>query len=402
MKSYKIFVISFIVLFVLYAIMKITEPKNVQWNLSLRSDDKNPFGTYILYHSLDTLFPDSYIRPFRKPFYNYIDEEYRPEDSSLCVYIAVAPTLNFSKTEAGQLFNFVSEGNYVFLSAEEFQGALFDSLKLKTGQPIISLDSSSVNFANPNLKQAKGFGYKSAEVGFDLLGNYFDSLPEKYSTKILGVVEKNNHPDFVKIEIGKGSLFIHASPIVFTNAFLLSKNNHEYLAKALSYLPPKVEYIYWDNYYTQGNEGASTPFRYMLNNFWLRTGFYLAWILLFLYIFFGGKRRQRIIPVLTPPRNTTYQFISTISNLYFNRNSSNEIARKKILYWKEFVRNEYHCNEIKNDDEFIDTLATKSGTDQTIIKAILQTYADTAGSISNNELMRLFNNIQTFYQQAKA
>lgn len=403
MKRYKLFVILFIVLFAVYAVMKITAPKNIQWNISLRNNDKAPFGSYILYHSLDSLFPQTTVHTFRKPFYNFINEAYNQEDSVVGAYFAIAPTLDFSKAEAKQLFNFVSEGNYVFLSAEEFNGAFFDSLGLKTAKRFqVSIDSSNINFVNPAIKQDKGYSYKSAEIDLDLIGNYFDSLPLKYPVKILGIVDKNNRPDFAKIEIGKGVLLLHASPIVFTNAFLLNKNNSTYVEKALSYIPYNIRDIYWDSYYSQGSEGASTPFRYILNNFWLRTGFYLAWFLLFVYVFFDGKRRQRVIPVIMPPKNATYQFINTIAALYFNRNSSNEIARKKINYWEAFVRNRYHYKEIKNEDEFITDLAGKSGADKLVIASITRAGTGISAGISNKELMDLFNNIQTFYQQAKA
>jgi hypothetical protein len=54
--------------------------------------------------------------------------------------------------------------------------------------------------------------------------------------------------------------------------------------------------------------GASTPLRFFLTNDFLRWALRLSVFGLILYILFEMKRRQRVIPVITPLRNSTVRF----------------------------------------------------------------------------------------------
>ena len=43
-------------------------------------------------------------------------------------------------------------------------------------------------------------------------------------------------PNFLKIQYGKGAVFVHTNPVVFTNYFLL-KDTYSYTEQVFSYLP---------------------------------------------------------------------------------------------------------------------------------------------------------------------
>lgn len=401
MKGYKRLMIAFAVLFVLFVITKLTAPEPTKWNESLRDDDKNPYGTYILHKSLSTLFPDVGSYNIGVPVYNFFDQKLDSNDKNQGnnLYFLVAPHIRFIKEEIHPLLDFVEKGNYVFMSSESVNNKLWDSLGIHIRTQYFSiLDSSRVNFWDANIRTTKGYSFYAGTID-----NYFDSFPKKYAVEKLGFIDQTKDVNFIKVTIGNGALFIHASPICFTNAFILYRNNYNYTQQALSYLPKNIHTIYWDQYYAKGrSDEAETPFRYFLNHFWLRIGFYIAWILLVLYVLFGRKRKQRIIPVIQPPRNTTSDFIHTISSLYYNQKSGNEIFEKKVYHWLAFIRNHLQLDtEHVSSNEFWERLAQKSNTDLNFLLVIRAQIIALQSQYNDEEFRRLYKNIETFYQQAK-
>ena len=398
MKGYKRLVIGFIVLFVLFVFTKLTAPEPTKWDETLRDDDKNPYGTYILHKSLPHLFANTETEKTNVPLYNFLEEQSESGDSTNHAYIAVAPDLPFSKREISGLLHFAKQGNYVFLSTENYQGKLWNTLGISTNRLIFNiLDSSRVNFTDAATKTARGYSFFPGTMD-----NYFDSFPKKYPVVKLGIIDQGQQVNFIKINMGRGAIFVHASPICFTNAFILQKENHAYTEQVLAYLPRSISKVYWDEYYTQGRGEAATPFRYFLSHFWLRTGFYLAWALLVLYVLFGGKRRQRTIPVIDPPRNTTADFIHTISSLYYNQESGQEIFEKKVYHWLAFVRSHLQLDtENVQSDDFWERLSKKSNTYLDFLLKIRAQIVSLQTHYDEDTFSKLYKNIETFYQQAK-
>ncbi|PZP51567.1 MAG: hypothetical protein DI598_02945 [Pseudopedobacter saltans] len=398
MKGYKNLVITFIVLFVLFVFTKLTAPKPTEWVETLRDDEKKPYDTYILHKSLPSLFKEVKIQNTTVPFYNFMDENLDKNDSNQ-VYMAIAPSLPFTEIEVKKLLTFVKNGNYAFLSAESFGNFLPDSLRASVHMYFFDvLDSSRVNFADSTIRTPKGYDFFAGTID-----KYFDSLPKKYITEKLGVIEQNQRTNFIKINIGKGSMYLHAAPICFSNAFQLYKNNYHYTEQVLSFLPKKIHTLYWDQYYSQGRDReAQTPFRYFLSHFWLRIGFYMAWILLILYVLFSGKRRQRLIPIINPPRNTTEDFINTISSLYYNQKSGPEIFEKKVYRWLAYIRDHLQLNtEDVTTDDFWKKLSEKSNVDMPSLQIIREQIIALQTQYNDEIFKSLYKNIESFYQKAK-
>jgi len=83
-----------------------------------------------------------------------------------------------------------------------------------------------------------------------------------------------------------------------------------------------------------------------------------------LFVLFEMKRRQRIIPVIAPLRNTTLDFVQTVGNVYFNQRDNKNIAIKKITYFLEFVRSNFFLSTSNMNDEFIEALSKKTAMKQ--------------------------------------
>jgi hypothetical protein len=188
-------------------------------------------------------------------------------------------------------------------------------------------------------------------------------ITDKFDTTRAVVLGMNNHgmANFIRMDIGKGHLFLHAVPLVFSNFFLLRGNNREYVEKMLSYLPGDAEYLYWDEYYKIGRGGSSTPLRVILTKPELKWAYLVALFSMILFMVFQSRRRQRVIPVIPPVVNNTVDFVETVSHVYLNDHNHRNIALKKITYLFEHIRSRFFLNTQMIDDLFAEKLSQKSG-----------------------------------------
>jgi hypothetical protein len=210
-------------------------------------------------------------------------------------------------------------------------------------------------------------------------------------------------PDFVKVKFGEGFFLLHAAPLCFSNYFMLYGNNHDYLSKALSYISPAVTTLHWDEYYKTGREGATTPLRFFLSNSFLRWALWLTICAFVIFVLFETKRRQRIIPVIEPLRNTTLDFVETVSSVYYSQHDNSSIARKKIQFWLDYIRQRYYLSTQNMDDTFVQLLHRKSAVSKELIEMILKNIsrAEAQLRVTNDLLRELSNQIDEFYQLSK-
>ena len=113
--------------------------------------------------------------------------------------------------------------------------------------------------------------------------------------------------------------------------------------------------------------GLSVVFRYPA----LRAVWLLLVYGLLLYIFFNSKRRQRIIPVIKPLRNTTVEFEQTIGNLYYQQGNTANVIDKKIVFFLDRIRTGYFIDTSKLDERFAEKLKSKSEKDIELITEII-------------------------------
>jgi hypothetical protein len=375
----------------LYIITELNRPKPVDWRVTLSKEDKIPYGGYIIYEQLKSLFPAAPARSFRTPLYNQVNN-FGDRNTA---YIVLTSNFNPSRSDVDELKSYVSKGNYFFAAANVFHRMFLDSLKTKTDAhySISSADSTSTNFVNPALKSPVNYTFLHTTID-----QYFSTI-DTSRTVVLGI---NNHdePDFIKINYGSGAFFIHANPVCFSNYFLLTNRNASYTAKALSYIPANVSTIYWDEYYKVGRIGATTPLRFLLENEYLRWALRLALVGLILYVLFQMKRRQRIIPVIEPLRNSTLDFIKTVSSVYFNTKGNKAIANKKVAFFLEFVRQRFNLSTHQLDDHFVEQLSRKSGVEKEHVNELVTAFNGLQlQQISDRSLVILNNKIDHFYKQ---
>jgi hypothetical protein len=265
-KGYRSFIIVFVGLFILYVVAEVNKPQPIDWTVTISRNDKNPYGGYLIYNQLRHIFPAAIVQTFQASVFQ---KAIHLQDTPTA-YLIIGSTLQPTSSVTKKMKNYVSKGNYIMVSANQFNTPFLNSFGVETTTPISfkPKDSTSINFVNSSLKNTENYTFLQGTID-----QYFSKIDNGRVT----VLSINNHdkPVFIKVPYGKGAFFIHAAPICFSNYFLLFRNNATYTSKALSYIPKNVSKIYWDEYYKSEpkRDGATTPFRFFLSNE------YLGWAL---------------------------------------------------------------------------------------------------------------------------
>ncbi|MGJ8592433.1 MAG: DUF4350 domain-containing protein [Aquaticitalea sp.] len=395
-KTLKIYIGLLFLLFIGFAVIEFSKEDPIDWSKTYHEEDKIPYGTFVLYDQLPSLFPDSAIEDIRVSPFEYFDEYYNWTDSSYSIsgsYIHIDEYADIDDVSAQELLDFASHGNDVFISTLYPPQKFYDSLHLDTENQYNIKGEAELGFTN------RRFRNDSISIDKGLSNIYFSKLDESITT-VLGYQKFDSikRINFVKINHGFGTIYLHLQPVVFTNYQLLKKDNQKYAATALSYLPD--DSIYYDYHSKVGQDLGDSPLCFVLNNPPLRAAWYLGLLSLLLFMIFNAKRKQRIVKIIKPLENTTVAFTKTIGNLYYETKDHNNLIEKKITYFLEYIRRVYYLDTQLLDEKFVKNLIVKSGKDKSTTKKLIDliVYLKAKPSCTEADLLNLNNTIEDFYK----
>lgn len=381
---------------VLIVVIDAGRPKPVNWEPTYSLDHKNPLDLYVFNQQAEKLIGrDRLKRITVTPF------EYLREDSSMVNMLII----NQNEYDMGDsvLLDAVARGSNLFISAENIISYFTDTLNVEYGDVDETMNLQTVDSVHLTLAM-KNWSGRPLVLKPVLNSFAFTQLDER-TTSILGrelMPDSLVYPNFVRIRLGKGNVFLHNQPQVFTNyALLYRSSSADYVAHLLAYLPKDKRVVWFVKDQTSNtgrpeNESSlSVIFRYPALRW--------AWLLfiygLLLYILFNAKRRQRIIPVRKPLRNTTVEFVQTIGNLYYQEGSTNNMMNKKIIYFLDKIRRHYYLETTNIDDVFVERLHSKSGKDRELINEIVRRIRDfrKLGTSIPSDLIELNDLMEEFW-----
>ena len=389
-KDWK-YILYISVAFGLFVVVKLLSPKQYNWSITYAHEDKNPYGAYALNELLPAVFHNESIRHSYKTLYE-IRDSLKKQDNILII----SSNFNGGKEDSNVLLEHVAQGGAVFISAQYFWGHFADTLGVSTydyffkdGDILTKKDTAALRFANLSLDTLKEFFYRR-----DNIHNYFN----RFDTTRTTVIAKNdrNMPVTIRVKWGNGNFILNSTPLIFTNIYLLARNNHEFVSVTLSYLPQAS--VEWTEYYHLGRMEIGSPLRFVLTNEPLRWAYYITVISILLFMIFEMKRRQRIIPVIKPLANTTLEFVNTIGNLYYQSAEHKNIAEKRIHFVMDLIRTKYWMNTSKLDEPFVQTLARKTGKPEEEIRDLVMSIATIQSNekISAEELIDFNKKLEKF------
>jgi len=390
-RDFKAYIIIASLLLVIYLIAQYNQPRPVVWTPTYAKDDKIPFGTFIIYNRLTDIFPGLKIESFREPVYNVISDH----KITKATYIIICQNITLDEYDIKKLTEFIKNGNDVFISAQSFGTVLEEKLKLSTD---INYDpkapSDKIHFVNKHLDQGKKY-----VLDKELYDNYFSELDTAHAVSL--AQNELKQTTFVRYTFGKGALYLNSTPQFFTNYGMVNPAGADYAAKALSYLRSS-KVIIWDEYYTKGREGDESIMRVFFRSAPLKWAYYIALLSFIFFVLYEMKRRQRIIPIIEPLKNTTVEFVTVVGQVYYEQRDNSNIAQKKILYFLEYLRTNYYLKTNLLDLEFIEKLAQKTGIEPSLAEELVMHIHYLRGQrVSDHELIKLNQLIEQFYIKSR-
>lgn len=371
------------------------------WRPSFNTKDKTPLGLFIFDKEVDTFFT-VYVERYKDKLQDYFYEGVF-EDSVLYDYCLLNINASF-ETDKEQIINlcdFARIGNSVFLSAYSFPEALMDSLNLEL-HSVPYVNFFQLNPDTTTLSLTDSLLYDDGISGTKTItGSFFESL-DSTSTEVLGIKTHSevSKPNFVKVRFGKGKFFIHLEPAIFSNYHFMKDYDYKHVENVLSFIPDFQEVVWLLDKQTS-KVISDSPLRFIMSQRSLKWAWFLLLSGILAFILFNIRRSQRIIPIIPTQPNTSVEFAKTIGNLYRQEGNMNNIVSKKIIYFLERIRSEFHIQTDELDEKFIHSLHTKSGKDIKVIRKLvllINRHRQFDYTCTIHELQQLNDTIENFYK----
>lgn len=377
MKPYRAYIIFFSAVLLTYVTYTLLKPPPVHWLVTFRPMDKNPFGAYILNERATDLFSDYSVSN------RTISQVGKKEN-----LLILGDKVDLGYADLTRLNELLDEGANVLIGSNFFGNRMQDSLGFST--------TYLTRFYGSNLLESNESGLAIGKRTYlfpqELMSNYFD-LKDSHGWEILAA--SGNGPVAISKAQGKGKLILVTNPLVFSNFGLLYNKNHPVAEYFLKQLP--AESLHYTTYYQFGRSGATTPLRYFLSEKPLRWAVYLGLFSILVLLGIDSWRKQKGIPTIEPPTNTSVEYARTLGGLFYREANHHRTAMKLIVHFYAEIREKYWL-EPEHSDKFYEQLAGKSGVEKGHVVATFQLIelARKTTTLSENQLVELSQKIDVF------
>ncbi|HAP00560.1 MAG TPA: hypothetical protein DCQ93_01425 [Bacteroidetes bacterium] len=396
--------------------------KQYDWDLTYDNTSNQPYGTQLLFNILKSEYPGNFTE-VRKPLR---ENPALLENKDNALYFLVGGSVYLDSASQENILKFVAEGNTACFITQNLPYEIFrkffegkfklDSLNQYEyyDQSYVFQDSiARLSLLHPNLNTENYLLDISMIYNWEKVPanwNYFFSRTEniRFDSVVQLGAANSDYINFIRIHHGKGFIYLHSTPLAFTNFFLREKSGFDYLKKMFEHFHPN--YVIWDEasklyYYDDKSKpyAGQSPLKFILDNRSLRWAWYLLLVMALLFILFKAKRLQKIIPVHEPNLNTSLEFVQTVGRLYFLQNDHLALARQKMKLFLLFVRNKYKISLKNFDEPELKKLSIKSQITFDQLKRIFTSYkiVQKQTSISAQELIEFHKIIDHFYKNCK-
>lgn len=393
MRGLRLYLICSAIVMLAYLTAQYYKPKPTDWKPTYLKEDKIPYGTYILYQELGHIFPESVLSPSRLPVYNTLKDK----NFSNTNYFFISGEVRMDEYDYQELVKYMERGNNVFIAAYKLSDRLADTLNLRMNSVsnFGNKKATGINFVNSDLRRRHWYAFNNG------LGDQYFSKLDTLRATALGRNVKGE-VNYVKYTYGKGALYVLPSPQLLSNYNILNPSGADYIGKVFSFLPPAKQII-WDENNTKGNVDDASVLRVLFRNDQLRWAYYLAILGLLLFVFFEMKRRQRVIPVIEPLKNTSVDFVKVVGKVYYQQRDNRDIAQKKISYFLAYIRTNYRLKTTLLNGSFVTDLVVKSGATEDLVQPLVLMINQLNGApvVNDGELINLNKLIEKFYKQVQ-
>lgn len=390
--------------------------------------NNQPYGTLIAHRLLEQYFPGKKVTNLTKDIAGELPQEDAARGDN---YVFIGEALYMDSLGTDKLVRFVKAGNTALISSKTIPFDLMNYVYFQecdniawSDYDVISDSIGRLSLRTPQLPDSAYYFYFANQnvrlpYSWNCLSPYVfcDSLAQHP----LGYLNRYR-VNFAEFPCGKGKFLLHTNPIAFSNFSLLRSETHPYVEGVWSHLTQGN--IYWDamsrvpesvgrrrnrSDYNRFNE-EDHPLTYILKQKSLAWAWYLLVGATGLWLLFRAKRRQRIIPVLKPNENSSYEFISTIANLHFREKNYQNLSKQGMKLFLTQLRERYGISVTidpktelpRTDHEFFKKLALFSEVPESKARDIFEKYSAVVRYQPTEDMMvELHQAMEAFLRQAR-
>ena len=139
--------------------------------------------------------------------------------------------------------------------------------------------------------------------------------------------------------------------------------------------------------------------RYIVSEEYLSWAWFISLSGVLLFMIFRAKRKQRIIPDIEQPKNSSIEFAKTIGSLYLEKGDHKLIADKKIRFFYDYIRSNLGLDTSEIDADTKKDISLRSGIDKAEIDGLFDLIDKISrqDEITQKELKLLTERIDEFY-----
>lgn len=410
--------------FVAFFFMQASDLKH-NWYEDYKVDSKQPYGTSVVKNMLENHSKGQSFKTIKQ----HISKELPENPSEPASYVFIGNGYHLDSADIEQLVKFAANGNNVFISSKSIPADLMDyylyenecNYNYWSGYKNFYDSTGYVNHDHPRLKTKEPYAFNYRQ-GRHIQSYRWSYISSRYFcedvTDFTSIGKVNDkYTNFARVEYGKGNIYLHTTPLAFTNYHQVTEEGFDYTQKVFSHLPKGD--IYWDAYshvgvYDDDRDNRNnwrnpaslsdkTPLQYVLSQPSLKWAWYILLLMGGLFLAFRAKRRQRIIPIKDPNTNTSLEFIETIGSLYFQQNNHVQLSKQKMKLFLGFIRDRYHISTNVVDNKLIEKLVKISEVDKVRVEGIFKRYNSikNQASINEDQLIFFHQAIDHFYKNCK-
>ncbi|WP_404984190.1 DUF4350 domain-containing protein [Chryseobacterium sp. M5] len=374
-KTFKIHAVIFIIVMVILALLEVNKKEVTDWRKNYDVNQKSPFGLFVFNKEVKDLFKNNLTKLDVAPYDYYTEKDKKPHN------ILIVES-EMDQESWNKILDEVSKGSDAMIIANRLPKNISDT---------IGFYGSKISYEDQNVLKLTDEKYQNDFIKLDKFpsGRGFSYI--KPNVQVLGkTVEENNddQANFIKTPFGKGTIYVHCEPLFLTNYYLLQSGNVRYAQSVFSYL--KDRETLW--FVESNTKESRSLLRFILSNPALK---YAWWVFLgglVLFIFFNVKRKQRIVPIIEPLKNTSAEFVKSIGNLYLQEGDFHDMMAKKAQYFLNKVRLDLLIDTQNLDEEFAKKLQLKTGKSVEMVNeaiVLIKKAQDPYASVMKEDLARI-------------
>ena len=376
-KTFKLYGIIFIIVLVILALLEFNKTQITDWRKNFDVNEKTPFGLFVFNKEVGTLLHQKVKKVELSPYDFY-------QKNTLKLHNILAIETEIDEESWNKILKNVENGSDALIISDFFHPKITDSLEVST---------VFANYGYQSIYKLTDEKFKSDSIVLDKLptGKAFYRITKGHF--ILGAeTTENEYANFLKINHGKGHLYLHSEPLILTNYYLLKPGNERYVQDVFSYLPERE--TIWFSGNNQKSSVSTSPMRFILSQPALKYSWWLLLAGLLLFVFFNAKRKQRIVPIIEPLPNKSVEFVKSIGNLYLQEGDFHDMMAKKAQYFLNRVRMDLLIDTNSLDEKFQEKLHLKTGISKDKIAEatkLLLNAQNPYSSVIKDDLVRMNN-----------